>query len=59
MDLTIDEVAALVRVNRMTIVRLIRRGELPGCYRVGRLWRIRPEGVQALRGLDADTTAGA
>ena len=38
------EVAALLRVSRMTVYRLIRQGDLPA-VRVGRGYRIREEDV--------------
>ena len=34
--LTVDEVAALLRLNRKTIYEAFQRGELPGGRRVGR-----------------------
>jgi excisionase family DNA binding protein len=41
---TVREVAALLRVSRMTVYRLIRQGDLPA-VRVGRGYRIREEDV--------------
>jgi excisionase family DNA binding protein len=41
---TVPEVAALLRVSRMTVYRLIRQGDLPA-VRVGRGYRIREEDV--------------
>lgn len=41
---TVHEVAALLRVSRMTVYRLIRQGDLPA-VRVGRGYRIREEDV--------------
>jgi excisionase family DNA binding protein len=38
--ITVDEAAALTRVNRKTIYALIARGELPGVRRFGRVLRI-------------------
>jgi excisionase family DNA binding protein len=38
--LTVDELAALLRVDRKTIYALVRRGELPGVRRLGRTVRI-------------------
>lgn len=40
--LTVAEVATLMRVSRMTVYRLIRRGELRA-VRVGRNYRVREE----------------
>lgn len=42
--LTVDEVAAVLRVSRHTVYRLAERGELPG-RRVGRVWRFSKEGI--------------
>ena len=36
--LTVGEVAAFLRVNRSTVYKLIRRGELPA-FKVGSDWR--------------------
>jgi excisionase family DNA binding protein len=38
--LTVDEAAALLRVDRKSVYDSIRRGELPGVVRVGRVIRI-------------------
>lgn len=38
--LTVDEVAALLRVNRKTVYEALARGEMPGARRVGRVIRI-------------------
>ena len=38
--ITVDEAAALLRVDRKSIYESIRRGELPGVVRVGRAIRI-------------------
>jgi excisionase family DNA binding protein len=38
--LTVDETAALLRVNRKTVYELIARGEIPGVRRLGRVVRI-------------------
>lgn len=43
--LTVEEVAALLRVPRATIYKLARCGELPG-LRVGKHWRFRAYSVQ-------------
>lgn len=42
--LTVNEVADLLRVSRMTVYRLIKTGELPA-LRVGRSYRLREEDV--------------
>lgn len=45
--LTVAEIAVLVRVSRMTIYRMIRRGELPAIV-VGRSYRIPAEAARRL-----------
>lgn len=42
--LTVREAAAGQRISPMTVLRLIRSGQVRGAYRVGRQWRI-PEGA--------------
>jgi excisionase family DNA binding protein len=39
--LTVDEAAALLRVNRKTLYESIRLGQVPGAIRVGKALRIR------------------
>ncbi len=38
--LTVDELAALLRVDRKTIYHLIQKGEIPGVRRIGKQIRI-------------------
>ena len=38
--LTVDELAALLRVNRKTVYDALSRGEIPGARRVGSTYRI-------------------
>lgn len=45
--LTVAEVAAQVRVSKMTVYRLVHSGELEA-VRVGRSFRVREDAVQAL-----------
>jgi excisionase family DNA binding protein len=40
MLLTTREVAARLRLNVEVVRRKLRRGEIPGAVKVGRLWRI-------------------
>ena len=42
--LTVNEVADLLRVSRMTVYRLIKTGDMPA-IRVGRNYRLREEDV--------------
>jgi len=44
--LTVDEVAALLRVSSMTIYRLIKQGELPA-VRIGKSFRLLETDVDA------------
>ncbi|HEV8565353.1 MAG TPA: helix-turn-helix domain-containing protein [Actinomycetota bacterium] len=44
--LTVNEVADLLRVSRMTVYRLIKQGDLPS-FRVGRGYRLREEDVHS------------
>ena len=44
--MTVDEVAAYLRVNPMTVYRLVNRGELPG-VKVGDLWRFEERDIVA------------
>jgi excisionase family DNA binding protein len=44
--LTVNEVADLLRVSRMTVYRLIKEREIPA-LRVGRSYRLREEDVNA------------
>lgn len=41
---TVSEVAALLRVSRMTVYRLIKQGDLPA-IRVGRGYRVRESDI--------------
>jgi excisionase family DNA binding protein len=43
---TVNEVADLLRVSRMTVYRMIKTGEMPA-VRVGRSYRLREEDVHA------------
>jgi excisionase family DNA binding protein len=45
--MTLNEVAALIRVHRVTVRKMVLRGELPA-FRVGVFWRIRREDVDRL-----------
>jgi len=38
--MTVDEVAEFLRCHRLTVYRLLRRGQIPGAFRVGSDWRI-------------------
>ena len=51
--MTVNEVAQLMRVSKMTVYRLVQQGHLPA-VRIGRGYRIREEDVH--RYLDARYT---
>jgi excisionase family DNA binding protein len=58
--ITVDEAAALLRVDRKSIYESIRRGELPGVVRVGRAIRIsRTALLQWLSGQGRVSRSGA
>jgi excisionase family DNA binding protein len=44
--LTVNEVADLLRVSRMTVYRLIKEGDVPA-FKVGRGYRLREEDVHS------------
>jgi len=44
-----DEVAEMLQVSRRTVVRWLKEGRLKG-VRVGRLWRVREEDLEAFLG---------
>jgi excisionase family DNA binding protein len=45
MVLTVDELAALLRVNRKTVYDALARGEIPGARRIGGRYRILRDAV--------------
>jgi excisionase family DNA binding protein len=45
--LSVDEAAALLRVNRKTLYEAVRRGQVPGARRIGRLLRLDRETLVA------------
>ena len=44
--LTPDQVAERLQISRVTVMDFLRKGRLKG-YRVGRLWRIKEEDLEA------------
>jgi excisionase family DNA binding protein len=48
--LTIAEVATLLRVDRKTAYGMAKRGQLPGCRKVGRCLRVSRDAVLAWLG---------
>lgn len=50
-DLSLDELAELLRVHPETIRRKARASEIPGAYRFGGLWRFRREAIDRIRGI--------
>jgi excisionase family DNA binding protein len=54
-DLTIRELAEVVRLNPTNLRVLAREGRLPGVYRIGGRWRFRREAlVELRRGVSAE-----
>ena len=43
---TVDEVAALLKVNPRTVYRMLERGEMKG-FKVGTAWRISHDAIEA------------
>ena len=48
--LSIDEAAELLRVNRHTLYEAVRRGEVPGIVKIGRILRVRRSALLASGG---------
>lgn len=44
--LNVDDIADALGINKMTVYRLLEAGTIPS-YRFGRLYRIRPEDLDA------------
>lgn len=44
--LTVDEVAERLRLHRRTVIRLIKKGELPG-MQIGGQWRVLTKQLEA------------
>jgi excisionase family DNA binding protein len=58
--LTVDEAAALLRVNRKTLYESIRLGQIPGVVRVGKSLRLRRAAlVQSSPGKGCDSAPGS
>jgi excisionase family DNA binding protein len=47
-DLTTDDVAAALRLNKATVQRLLKAGRLKG-YQIGRSWRVSENALQEYR----------
>ena len=43
--LTVDEVAALLRVDRKTVYEAVKLGQIPGAFRIGRCIRFRRDAL--------------
>jgi excisionase family DNA binding protein len=58
--LTVDEAAALLRVNRKTLYESIRLGQVPGVVRVGKSLRLRRAAlVESAPGKGCDSAPGS
>ncbi len=58
-DLTLEELAALIRKHPETVRRLARMGQLPGAYKIGGRWMIAEENARRLRHLPDKGNADA
>jgi excisionase family DNA binding protein len=47
-DLTTEDVAAVLRLNKATVQRLLKTGRLKG-YQIGRAWRVPTHSLEAFR----------
>jgi excisionase family DNA binding protein len=36
----IDEAASFLRVHRVTLYRMLKKGGIPGAFKIGRVWRL-------------------
>jgi excisionase family DNA binding protein len=36
----VDEAASFLRVHRVTLYRMLKKGEIPGAFKIGRVWRL-------------------
>ena len=43
--MTVEEAAEYLQVEVQTMRKWLRAGKIPGAYKMGRLWRIPPEGL--------------
>ena len=53
---TVEEAAHYLRVERQMIYRMLKKGRIPGAFKVGRLWRL--DLTEMLRLLDAKPRNG-
>ena len=47
--LTVAEVSDYLRVHRTTVYRLLKSGQLPGCFKIGSDWRFNIEAIDRWR----------
>lgn len=45
---TLQEVAEYLQVTRTTMHRLLRKGKIPGAFRIGRIWRFKADVITNL-----------
>lgn len=57
-DYTLTELADVMHVNRETLARWARAGELPGAYKVGADWRVNRRVIDAYRAGRAQADEG-
>ena len=54
--MTVEEVADFLKLSKITIYKLVKKGQLPG-FRVGNSWRFRKETVLEIISQQTDTDA--
>ena len=52
--MTVEEVADFLKLSKITIYKLVKKGQLPG-FRVGNSWRFRKETVLEIISQQTDT----
>lgn len=48
-DLTLEQVAEQTGTQIRTLQAMARRGALPGCYKIGKHWRVRRSALDSIR----------
>jgi len=50
---SIREAAKFLQVHRVTLYRMLRRGRIPGAFKVGRVWRLDLEKIERFLGTNS------
>jgi excisionase family DNA binding protein len=48
--ISVREAAKLLRIHRITLYRMLDKGQIPGAFKVGRVWRLDLEEMQRFFG---------